>query len=211
MTMRRLHSWSVCLLVAGLVAAGAAAEAAPAMPIHDASPDSTGDFLPCLPAAGGSCYLYPRYAVVAWGSPGQGEPVAIVRKRGGTDPGGGADCRPDSLPGDFVVRNEWAEYFAGMWGDLVLIDSGTSNVRSLFLYDVPTRRRVFAVHGCGETAGWIDSTTVRVWVLCDGDFPRSLCPDIPDMFGVGVDSLYAFDLEELSLRALGPWRCNALQ
>jgi len=75
-TMRRLHSWSVCLLVAGLVAAGAAAEAAPAMPIHDASPDSTGDFLPCLPAAGGSCYLYTRYAVVAWGSPGQGAPTA---------------------------------------------------------------------------------------------------------------------------------------
>ncbi len=34
-------------------------------------------------------------------------------------PRGVAECSTDSLAGDFVVRNEWAEYYSGMWSDLL--------------------------------------------------------------------------------------------
>ena len=162
------------------------------------------------PGSGGCCYVYDDYVVVAWDSVAP-ERLAIVRARDTESAPEDADCTPDSLIGDFVVRNEWAEYFCGMWGDLLLIDSGTSNIRSLILYDVPTRSKVLEMGGVGGTDGWVDETTVRIWLLAGAEFPRSLCPDIPDMFGVGVDSLYSLDLKTFRLTPLGPWRCNQLQ
>lgn len=183
---------------------------APAMPLFNLTADSTRIAAPRWPEIDGTCYLYKHYVVIAWGSPDP-RPVAIVRAREG---GSGAqipDCRPDSLPGDFVVRNEWAEYFCGMWRDLLFIDSGTGDIRSLIIYHVPTGRKVFELDGAGEMAGWIDDVTVRIWVLAAVDLPRSLCPDIPEMLGVGVDSLYAFNLKTFDLTPLGPWRCHALQ
>ena len=181
------------------------------IPVIDASMDPMRIFLPELPGDEGTCYLYPDYIVIAWRSPEQKGPVAIVRKRdkaGGAD---GPDCSPDSLPGDYVFYNDWAEYFSGMWGDLLLIDSGTSNIRSLYFYDVRSRSRVLSLEGFGGTDGWIDEVTIRVWLLSAADMPRSLCPDIPEIFSVGVDSLFALDLKELSLEPLGSWRCNQLQ
>jgi hypothetical protein len=181
------------------------------LPIIDATPDSLRRFMPEFPQAGGSCYLYPDYIVIAWRFPDSAGPVAIVRKRDQSNALEPPNCSPDSLPGDFIVRNEWAEYFAGMWRDLLFIDSGTSDIRSLIIYDVPSRSKVLSVDGINGTEGWIDSVTVRVWVLSGYDLPRSLCPDIKEGFGVGVDSLFALNLETLSLKALGPWRCNQLQ
>lgn len=60
-----------------------------------------------------------------------------------------ADGTADSLPGDFVVWDDWAEYFCGMWRDLLFIDSGTGDIRSLILYGVPSRRRVLGLDGAG--------------------------------------------------------------
>ena len=93
-----------------------------------------------------------------------------------------------------MIRNEWAEYFAGMWDDLLFIDSGTSDVRELIIYDVPSRRRVFSLDGAGEMEGWVDSVTVRIWILSGSGLPRSYCPDIGEDFEVGVDSLFAMNL-----------------
>jgi hypothetical protein len=188
----------------------AASEAPEMMPVVDMTADTLLVSPLRWPDIDGSCYVYPHYIVIAWGSPDP-QPVAIVRKR---EPGGGpgaGDCSADSLPGDFVLRNDWAEYFCGMWRDLLFIDSGTGDIRSLILYDVPTRCKVLELEGAGEMAGWIDEVTVRIWLLSGTDLPRSVCPDIPEMLGVGVDSLYALNLETFRLTPLGPWRCHALQ
>jgi len=156
------------------------------------------------------CHHYQRYVTVAWDSPGP-EPVAIVRSRRPDASPSLADCGTDSLPGDFVVRNEWAEYYAGMWEDLLFIDSGTGEVRAYILYDVPSRRHVLTLEGVGDMEGSIDSVTVRIWLLSGSGLPRALCPEISDAFDVGVDSLYAFNLRTLQLTPLGEWRCNQLQ
>jgi hypothetical protein len=156
------------------------------------------------------CHHYDRYVVVEWESPDP-EPVAIVRERAPGAPVAVADCTTDSLAGDFVLRNEWAEYYSGLWEDLLLLDSGTGQLRDLILYDVPSRKKLLTLEGAGEMAGVIDSTTVRIWLLSGAELPRSLCPEIPDMFDVGVDSLFAFDLRTLQLTSLGEWRCHQLQ
>ena len=181
-----------------------------AMPVFDLTADTVRIAAPRVPALDGSCYVYEKYVVVAWGSPDP-QPVALVRKRNVASDLETVDCSPDSVPGDFVLRDEWAEYFMGMWRDLLFIDSGTGNIRSLILYDVPTRQKVLELDGAGEMAGWIDEVTVRIWLLSGADLPRSRCPEIPETLAVGVDSLYALDLETFRLSPLGPWRCHALQ
>lgn len=186
----------------------AADSAAGGIRVLDATADPRRIFVPAWPEQGGTCYVYPGYVVLAWGSPDP-EPVAIVRKYDPAD--GPPDCTPDSLAGDFVIWNDWVEYFCGMWRNLVFIDSGTSEIRSLIIYDAESRSLAFQIDGCGETDGWIDDVTVRMWKLASTNGPRSLCPDIPDWLGVGVDSLYAVNLESFSLKPLGEWRCNPLQ
>ena len=191
--------------------AGHASSSSQEMPLIDASSDTLRRFLPEWPEREGSCYLYPNYIVIAWRDPNLNEPVAIVRPRNPQHQSNQVNCSPDSLPGDFIVRNEWAEYFAGMWRDLLLIDSGTSDIRSLMVYDVTLKSMVLSLDGVGETDGWIDDVTVRIWILSGTELPRSLCPDIPEVLGVGVDSLFALNLRTLKLRNLGSWRCRSLQ
>jgi ketosteroid isomerase-like protein len=192
------------------VASGEAVEDVTSRPSSDSAmarfrPIETREIRP-----GVQCHHYPRYVVVAWDSPDT-EPVAIVRTRGSGAPVAIADCSTDSLAGDFVVRNEWAEYYAGMWNDLLFIDSGTGEVRAYILYDVPSRRHVLTLEGVGEMVGSADSVTTSIWLLRGSGMPRSLCPDITEVFDVGVDSLYAFNLRSLQLTPLGKWRCHQLQ
>jgi len=154
------------------------------------------------------CHRYDRYAVVEWESPDP-EPVAIVRRSDQAE-SGIEDCTRDSLPGDFVVRNEWAEYFYGLWEDVLFLDSGTGQIRSLILYDVPSRAQLLTLDAAGEMDGLVDSTTVKIWML-SGTGSRDLCPDIPAVLDVGIDSLFAFNLRTLEFANLGDWRCHALQ
>jgi hypothetical protein len=180
------------------------------IPRIDLTSDTMRIASPRPPEREGTCFLYERHIVVAWESP-EPWPVAIVRKRDPETGPEGCNCTPDSLPGDFVLRNEWAEYFYGMWGDLLFIDSGTGTIRSLIVYDVSSGSKVLELDGAGEMESWIDEQTVRIWMLAGSGLPRSLCPDIPLVLDVGIDSLYALDLSSFSLTALGPWRCHALQ
>ena len=109
-----------------------------------------------------------------------------------------------------MVHNEWAEYYYGLWEDLLLLDSGTGPIRSLILYDVPSRSRLLTLDAAGEMAGLVDSVTVIIWML-KGSGSRELCPDIPAVLDVGIDSLFAFNLSTLEFTSLGDWRCHALQ
>lgn len=202
---------SKCLAISLLFIYSESEISAQELPIIDATPDSLRNTMPEMPQSNGSCYLYPDYIIVAWANPAYREPVAIVRKRDSSDTRETPDCYPDSLPGDFVVRNEWAEYFAGMWGDYLLIDSGTSNVRTLMLYDVSSKSKVLTLEGMNGVEEWIDSVTVSIWLLSGYDLPRSLCPGIEEPFVVGVDSLFVLNLQTLSLKASGPWRCRQMQ
>lgn len=204
---------SVYLLAATALplAAPAAASAQVARPQVDSAymllqPQKTVEIVPG--PVGIDCLEYPGYVVVAWKSPNPA-PVAIIRKRNPDVLVAASDCVTDSLPGDYVVRTKWAEYFYGLWKDLLFLDSGTSQLSDLLVYDVPSRQKVLTLAGA-EMDGLIDSVTIRTW-LFTGLGPRSLCPEIPEGFGVGLDSLFAFDLRTLDLTPLGQGRCHQTQ
>src|SRR5207247_11060719 len=73
-------------------------------------------------------------------------------------------CDADSLPGDIVLRNRDAEYFLGLRGDVLFIDSGTGpDFRGLIVVDLRTQRRLLQTDYVGDVISGPDTFTVGVW------------------------------------------------
>jgi hypothetical protein len=119
-------------------------------------------------------------------------------------------CSPDSLATDFVVRNEWAEYFAGLRGHFLVLDSGTgSDVRGLVVFNLRTRRRTFAGPYVGLEPG-VRGDTLGIWQPYELPQPRPGCPVVGGL-GHGADSLVWLDLRAGTTRFAGRVRCATRQ
>ena len=104
----------------------------------------------------------------------------IVVHTGPTGP-----CTMDSLPGDYVFRNEWAEYFAGLIGDNLVLDSGTGpDLRGLIVIELSSRRRIFA-GSYVELEARGSAGTVGVWQGYELTLSAPGCKT-PDLLGPGV-------------------------
>lgn len=77
--------------------------------------ESTFDSATVQQVDGASCYRYPRYTVVARERPDEVGSDIIVHD------GPSAPCTLDSLAGDVVFHNEWAEYFIGLIGNNLVL------------------------------------------------------------------------------------------
>lgn len=75
----------------------------------------------------------------------------IERPSGGTDfliknktaPDVILACKYKVEPGDLEIKNQWAEYFLGLSGDLLILDSGTGNhLRRLLFWNMAKRKMV---------------------------------------------------------------------
>lgn len=154
--------------------------------------------------SGFTCYLHARYVVVSRDNKDDVGSDVIVR---GHTPGTASNCAVDSLSGDFVLRNQEADYFLGLRGDRLFIDVGTGSFRDLVVYDLRARRKLEVISGY-DIAGWRDSTTLELWVVA-GETTRAQCPNVPEGMGVGIDSLHTLDLTTMKLTTTGRWRCAA--
>lgn len=119
-------------------------------------------------------------------------------------------CDADSLAADFVVRNEWAEYFAGLRGHFLILDSGTGpDMRGLLVFDLQTRRRTFqGLYANFERGATNDA--IGVWQPYDLPTLRPGCPVI-EGFGHGVDSLVWLNLRTGKTSYAGQVRCAIRQ
>jgi hypothetical protein len=120
-------------------------------------------------------------------------------------------CDADSLSGDLVVRNQWAEYFSGVRGDVLVIDSGTGpDLREVIMIDLRTRRRLLQrsyLHLAPST----DSLRIGLWA---GYYLDETAPDCPPPVGgllPGVDSLFTVNLRTGDVRFAGRTRCAVRQ
>ena len=119
-------------------------------------------------------------------------------------------CDADSLPGDIVLRNQDAEYFLGLRGDLLFIDSGTGpDSRGLILMDLRTQRRLLQTDYVGDVVSGPDAFTVGVWHGYELTQPAGGCSKT-DMIP-GVDSLFWIDLRSGGTRFAGRTRCAERQ
>ena len=154
---------------------------------------------------GARCYISSRYIVVE----------RERRERLGSDffvrPRESSRCEADSLPGDYVLRDEWAAYFSGLHGDVLFIDSGTGpDIRYLILVDVAARRRLTELSYVELVAG-PDSLSVGVW---DGSELEETAPGCTAPRGglvPGVDSLFFLDVRSGQTRFSGRTRCAQRQ
>jgi hypothetical protein len=120
-------------------------------------------------------------------------------------------CDADSLPGDLVVRNEWAEYFSGVRGNVLVIDSGTGpDVREVIMIDLRTRRRLLQ-RSYLDLAPSTDSLAIGLWDGYYLDEPLPGCP--PPIGGLlpGVDSLFMVNLRTGDVRFAGRTLCAVRQ
>ncbi len=153
--------------------------------------------------AAAACYRSPLYTVVERERPG-----AV-----GSDHFIGAasrSCQPDSLPGDLVLRNEWAEYFAGLRGHFLVLDSGTGpDARGVIVLDLRTRRRTYSgLYADFEPS--VRGDTLALWQPYDLPAPHPGCPHVSGL-GDGIDSLIWLDLRTGRTRFAGRVRCATRQ
>jgi hypothetical protein len=152
-------------------------------------------------APGATCYMSARYIVVEHRRRDRLDADFYVRPREGNR------CEADSLPGDYVLRDEWAAYFSALHGDVLFIDSGTGpDIRYLILVDLTARQKL-AELSYVELVPGPDSTTVGLW---DGyELEESLpgCAAPPGGLISGVDSLVFLDVRSGHTRFSGRTRC----
>lgn len=155
--------------------------------------------------AGAKCYMSDRYIVVE----------RPRKERLGSDffvrPRESSRCEADSLPGDHVLRDEWAGYFSALHGDVLFIDSGTGpDIRYLILVDLATRRRLTELSYVDLVPG-PDSVSVGVWDGYELEEPAPGCTTPPGGLIPGVDSLFFVDVRSGQKRYGGRTRCAQRQ
>ena len=145
------------------------------------------------------CYHHARYIVVQRRGKEVGSDLFVRPATSGR-------CEPDSLPGDFVWRNKDAEYFLGLRGDVLFIDSGTGpDFRGLIVINLRTRRQLLHTDYVGTPIAGPDSFTIGVWR--GSELPK-LAPGCPDTGMIpGIDSLFWIDLRSGVLRFGNRTRC----
>ena len=147
------------------------------------------------------CYLGPRYIVVEIQRPERVGADFFIRTRDG------GRCNADSLPTDYVLRDEWAAYFSALMGDVLFLDSGTGpDLRTLILVDLVARQRL-AELSYVELVPGPDSTAVGLWDGYELDEPMPGCASLPGGLIPGVDSLFFVDVRSGRKRYGGLTRC----
>ena len=155
------------------------------------------------------CYVFPKYIVVAQEFRDSVGSNIVVRRAQHSDASAKPDCRPDSLAGDFYIRNEFADYYAGLDGHWLILDNGTGPERGVILYDVETRAKI--PEFIGDVVGWRDTSTLVVWRAGGDTVARAVCAKIPESLGASTDSLMWLSLPSGRMTWAGHWRCAARQ
>jgi hypothetical protein len=113
----------------------------------------------------------------------------------------------------FEIKNEWAEYFAGLKGDLLILDSTTGPGPSgLIIWDLVKRKKVYedSWSGAEETK---DDTLVY-WTET-GEATDSNCPELEKWksqgFEAAVETKVILNLTNFQITKTPQTRCSARQ
>jgi hypothetical protein len=158
---------------------------------------------PDRPAPGVVCYHHAQYIVVERRVMEVGSDL-FVR------PAQSRRCDADSLPGDYVWRNQDADYFLGVRGELLFIDRGTGpDARTFLVVNLRTRRQLVQMDYVGSVIAGPDSLTVGIWQGYTLTKPAAGCP-ATEMIP-GVDSLFWLDVRSGVARFAKQTRCAERQ
>src|SRR6266571_3679261 len=103
-------------------------------------------------------------------------------------------------------RGKEVEYFLGLRGDVLFIDSGTGpDFRGLIVIDLRTRRQLLHTDYVSRPVPGPDVFTIGIW---RGSELAKLAPGCPDTGMIpGIDSLFWIDLRSGAMRFAKRTRC----
>jgi hypothetical protein len=168
--------------------------------------------IPLAASAAGKtvCHDGGRYRVVAKATESVGTDLLVkYAARGRSIPA----CRYVVREGDFEIRNEKAEYFLGLQGALLILDSGTApEPRGLIVWDLEKRQKVFT--GTYSPPYSIDAAGMRFWAQ-SGDATDATCPQAAGWrasgLGAALETETTLNFADMSLTPSANTRCSARQ
>lgn len=166
--------------------------------------------LPALAGGPAVCHDEGRYRVIARPTDAVGTDFLVKRHlRGRSLP----PCRYLPRPGDIEIPNEDAEYFLGLQGDFLVLDSGTApEPRGLRIWDLAKRQKVYS--GSYSQPVTIDAGGVRFWQET-GPASDAACPQAAHWreqhLGAAMEAEVRMGFADLRVVPLGPTRCSARQ
>ena len=116
---------------------------------------------------------------------------------------------------DFKIKNEWAEYFMGIYKHYLFIDSGTGPTpRGLIIYNLNTKNKVFDSEYSDPV--FIDAKGIlSFWITSEIPATEKNCPEYSKnrSWGLGsaIEKKVLLNLSDLSLSATGETRCSSRQ
>jgi len=156
-----------------------------------------------------TCHESSRYMIVE-GSTGQvGTNFLVKYKRQKSKP---PVCKYVVKPGDFEIPNEEAEYFLGLQGNLLILDSGTGpDARGLIIWDLSKKRKVYT--GTYEDAK-IEPGYMEFW-LETGRATDENCPEAKEWrakgLGAAIETWVRLDLSDFTVTKSSKTRCVSRQ
>ncbi|PKL83068.1 MAG: hypothetical protein CVV24_06805 [Ignavibacteriae bacterium HGW-Ignavibacteriae-3] len=158
-----------------------------------------------------SCYETAKYYIIG----------KEVHERLGTDflikykvqPNLKFQCTYSPDKNDFEIKNEWAEYYAGIKGDLLLLDSSTGPGPSgLTIWDLQKRKKVF--EGSWSDAEESGDGTLVYW-LETGVATENNCPKLKEWMSHGlsgaIETKVILNLSNFRITLTKETRCSPRQ
>ena len=121
-------------------------------------------------------------------------------------------CTYVSGKDDFEIKNEWAEYFAGLKGHLLILDSATGPGPSgLIIWDLKRRKKVFE-------GSWSDPVirddSILYWTET-GEATPDQCPKLAEWeshgLGGAIETRVLLNLSDFSISRTKETRCMPRQ
>jgi hypothetical protein len=157
------------------------------------------------------CYESPKYLIIAKEVQGRVGTDFLIKYK--SNPDKKLPCSYVIGGDDFEIKNEWAEYFAGLKNDLLVLDSTTGPGPSgLIIWDLKKRKRVY--QGSWSDPEESKSDSLIYWMET-GEATDDNCPELKKWrshgLGAAIETKVILNLSNFKVSKTQETRCSPRQ
>ncbi|MBI4843094.1 MAG: hypothetical protein HY809_02060 [Nitrospirae bacterium] len=157
------------------------------------------------------CHESPKYFIIVKEVKGSAGSDILIKYKGNPDEK--YSCDYALSDGGFEIKNEWAEYYAGLKDNLLLLDSTTGPGPSgLIIWDLQKRKKAF--EGSWSDAEESGSGSLVYWLETD-EASEGNCPDMKEWethgLGAAIETKVILNLSDFTITKTAETRCSARQ
>lgn len=166
--------------------------------------------LPALAAEQPACHESPQYLIVERSTGEVGTDFLVKYK---SPRAGAIACKYTVAAGDLEIKNESAEYFLALQGDLLILDSGTGpDPRGLVLWDLKKRQKAWS--GTYSEPMEVKPDHLAYWMET-GEANDANCPERKEWeshgLGAAIETRVRLNLSDFSVTKFADTRCRSRQ